>query len=107
MSVASGVKPDQLPNLFAQGDAIGIYSWNPDSRSLLVTKGTTDKHEFWRVPIDGGEPRKLDTLSSERWPLGILSPDRKHMAMVVSDPPAPHSTEVWALENFLPKAAAK
>jgi Tol biopolymer transport system component len=105
MSVASGVKPEELSKLFAQGETIGIVTWDPDSRSLLVTKGTTDRHEFWRVPIDGGAPRKLGIPSPERWPLGSISPDQKHIATVVSDPATPHTTEIWTLENFLPKAA--
>jgi Tol biopolymer transport system component len=112
MSVPSAVKPEDLSDLFGKGQGIGIYTWDTDSRSLLMTRILHDpkkQDELWRVPINGGEPRKLDF----QWPGNggtrrvILAPDQMHVAIVTSDPPTPVSTELWALENFLPKASSK
>jgi hypothetical protein len=82
--------------------SMGLVTWMPDSRSLLVGKGVPQqKAERWIVPIDGGTPRLLGTF--ERRDLFRtffrLHPDGKTIAFETQAPRKP--SEVWALENFL------
>ena len=54
--------------------------------------------ELWRIPVAGGEPRKLN--------LGVkvshlsLHPDGRRIAFTGPDPKG--GQEVWVMENFLP-----
>jgi Tol biopolymer transport system component len=81
--------------------------WTPDGRALLIREGVTndaDKSRLLLVPIDGTEPRELET-DTEKWPFGpgmySLSPDGQHIAFVaVAGKPG---MEIWALNSFLSK----
>jgi Tol biopolymer transport system component len=79
--------------------------WSPDDRFLLTTwcAGGYDSDlptELVRLPMEGGSP--------VRTPLGAhyiglrLSPDGKKVAMTRWNE---QHNQIWALENFLPKAA--
>jgi hypothetical protein len=75
-------------------------AWTLDSQNVLFMRGNT----LWRIPAEGGEPRKLWT-----WEKGHLSfegisvnPDGRNLAFAVTEP----RNEVWVMENFLPKAVA-
>ena len=80
-------------------------SWTPDGRHVVFAKGLDGKThrnvQVWRVAAEGGEPQRLgltvQDLSSLR-----LHPDGRRVAIETWT----GSVEVWAMENFLPKAAA-
>ncbi len=85
--------------------------WTPDGSAVIVVKNTGSHLEMWRLPIDGGEPRKLD-IDPNLWRQGSigvenqgfsLSPDGRSIAFVMGK----GADEVWALENFLPATPAK
>jgi Tol biopolymer transport system component len=81
----------------------GTVSWIPDGSAVIVAKAdASGRQELWLVPIEGGQPRKLD-IDASAWLLqeGFrLRPDGKEIAFV-SQAGKPGS-EIWALENFLP-----
>jgi Tol biopolymer transport system component len=102
-----------------KGAWITLACWTPDSRAVLALKFRGDPTnprneslEMWRIPIDGGAPRKLEGAlqMSDNLPFAALHPDGRRIAFTVTEP-APHrDKEIWALENFLPsktKSAGK
>lgn len=80
----------------------GALAWTADSRAVLVVK----VNKLWEVPIDGRQPRELDIDVSD-WLTGEgfrLSPDGRHIAFVGNA--GGTGSEIWALENFLPRVNA-
>jgi len=63
-----------------------------------------DPSELWLVPLSGIEPKKIGTIP-EGFALDSisLSQDGSSLAYAVKDAAFRPTTEVWALENFLPK----
>ncbi len=99
---ASGGKPRELftlqeGNRFSWG--VGL-SWTPDGRHVVVGgPDAGDKpDELWRIPVGGGEPRKLNLVVK----VSNLSlhPDGRRIAFTGPDPQG--GQEVWVMENFLP-----
>jgi len=85
-----------------------IPGWTPDGRSVVVWKSLTGDwekasaaSEVWRVPIDGGEPRRLELdLAGLRATNGFqFSPDGRYIAYNTDRGAL---SEVSVLENFLP-----
>jgi Tol biopolymer transport system component len=88
-------------------DGSGNLAWTPDGRYLLFAKPENAKTKtpslLWRVPVTGGAPEKLGiSMGSVASP--VIHPDGKRVAFEVHEP---GPSELWALENFLPKAAGK
>jgi Tol biopolymer transport system component len=80
--------------------------WTPDSRDVVLPKqlGSSLPLEFWRVPVNGAPPRKLD-VNVENFTLAgtngsLIHPDGQQIAFVAAA--GKRGAEVWALENFLP-----
>ena len=69
----------------------------PDSRYVLCL----DKEGVWRIPASGGEARKLAIPVKGLRQL-VVHPDGKRVAMWVQEP----GSEIWVLENFLPRKVA-
>jgi hypothetical protein len=84
--------------------SIAVITWMPDGRSLQMARALSQqKAERWMVPIDGGTPSLLGTFELGglfRRPFR-LHPDGKTIAFETQAPRKP--SEVWALENFLPR----
>jgi Tol biopolymer transport system component len=85
--------------------------FTPDSSGVIVTKRIGSRRELWLLPIAVGSPRKLD-IDPDIWLDGnsgggdlsfSLSPDGRHVAFQMGKA----VSEVWVLENFLPKSSAK
>lgn len=80
---------------------IYFLGWVPDGRSLLAQKVVDSRTvETWKVPLDGGEPVKLEAKASAGPRPGMkVHPDGKQVVLQV---PVPRkSDEIWELENFL------
>jgi Tol biopolymer transport system component len=77
---------------------IGALEWTPDGSQLLFRQGS----ELWRIPAEGGEPRRLGLTShtggfSSGASLSV-HPDGRRIAFSSGE----QNIEVWVLENFLP-----
>jgi len=77
---------------------VGSIVWTSDSQNVLFMKGGT---ELWRIPAEGGEPRKLWELEKR---IGLqhlrIHPDGRRIAFVGT-----HTAfELWEMSNFLPAA---
>ena len=86
--------------------------WTRDSRALIVPKlldANGERKELWLVPVEGGQPRKLD-IDVNNWILpggGFqLHPDGRRIAFSADDA-AQSGPEVWAPDNVLPPASAR
>jgi Tol biopolymer transport system component len=107
MRVASETTRESIfdPN---EGVFLQNTTWAPDSRSVLVWKvsGKPDdrKSELWQVPLEAGQPRRIESKLLVGNSSFFVHPDGRRVAYSVADPNPPHIGEVWALENFLPSA---
>jgi Tol biopolymer transport system component len=82
----------------------GSVAWTPDGLSLLFTRKPNPRGsetELWLVPVQGGEPRKLDLTADNICDVRV-HPDGRHIAYTAGE----DRQEVWALSNFLPAAEA-
>jgi len=89
-----------------EADSGLVLAWMPDGENILFGKpqdGSKDVVELWIVPVSGGEPQKAG-LSMSRLMLLRVSPDGKSIAFTASE--QPEKSEVWVMENFLPKSAS-
>jgi Tol biopolymer transport system component len=78
-------------------------AWAPDGLSLLFGTQTSPgglKTELWLISVQGGEPRKLELTAENMRDLSV-HPDGRHVAFTAGQ----RRSEVWVMENFLPKAA--
>lgn len=93
-----------LPLARSEGDSVarGYYmlNWTPEGE-LLAEKVhfQTGIWELWRIPIDGGAPRKLAYDAPQLFNMR-LSPDGHRIAYWMG--PDPRALSVWAIHNFLP-----
>jgi Tol biopolymer transport system component len=81
--------------------ASGTIVWAPDGQSILFSKQISPgsfKTGLWLIPIQGGEPRKLDLAMENMHDLSI-HPDGRHIAFTSSQT----RSELWVMDNFLPK----
>ena len=82
-------------------------SWTPDGRYVVFTKGKGTQArgprtvQVWRVAAEGGEPQRLELNADEMWWLRV-HPDGRRVAYGTSKT----DTEIWVMENFLPKPSA-
>jgi Tol biopolymer transport system component len=75
-------------------------TWSPDGKSVLFVRPEIpggSKTELWRIPIDGGEPCKLDLTAENMTELSI-HPDGRYIAFTAGKT----ISEIWVMENFLP-----
>jgi Tol biopolymer transport system component len=82
----------------------GSVAWAPDSQSVLFVKQPSpgdSKTELWRIPLQGGEPRKLDLTAEYMRELSV-HPDGRRIAFTAGQ----DKQEIWVMENFLPALKA-
>ncbi len=78
-------------------------TWAPDSQQLVFVRpamggGKQIRSEFWGVPVDGGEQRRLGFSVPKNVMNLSVHPDGKQLAFTTRE----EVTEIWAMENFLP-----
>jgi Tol biopolymer transport system component len=83
-------------------------TWTPDGKYVLFPKHNPKeegKSQLWRIPVQGGEPQKLDI---EMWGFYHLTvhPDGTRLAFS-SNGPSWKEPELWVMENFLPDRSSK
>ncbi|MBI4908182.1 MAG: PD40 domain-containing protein [Acidobacteria bacterium] len=102
--IAGGGEPRELFRVPAPKRAENFLLWTPDSSGVIVgtfIDGKEDQIEFWRLSLDGAQPRPLGNALNARNPGGPpirVHPDGRQIAFVGGR----RANEVWALENFLP-----
>lgn len=103
---AEGGQPRELFRLQEpQSFGFGTTEWTPDSRSIVIRKdlSATDDtlSEFWLVPLDGSQPRKLNLNVPHVFDLRF-HPKSNQVAFTAGET----KWEVWVMENFLPTLSA-
>lgn len=79
-------------------------AWSPDQRYLLFVRGgATGSNVLWRIPVAGGEPEQVGISMTGQIMYPHVHPDGRWITFGLFETGA---SEVWALENFLPKARA-
>jgi Tol biopolymer transport system component len=92
----------------AETAAQSTVVWTPDQRNLLFVHsrgiGETDTHVLWRVPVDGGRAEEVGMSRKGGHPFSVqVHPDGHRITFEWHEG---SGSEVWALENFLPRASA-
>jgi Tol biopolymer transport system component len=79
-------------------------AWTPDQRYLMFVRGSSENgpNVLWRVPAAGGRAEEMGLSMVARIHSPQIHPDGKRIFFSAN---ANYPNEVWALENFLPKAA--
>jgi len=95
LAPVAGGERRELFRLESANDSCRL-TWTPDSRYVLCSK----EGQVWRIPASGGETRKLAIPVKGLRELRV-HPDGKRVAMWVQEP----GSEIWVLENFLPRMA--
>jgi len=96
----NGGEPRELFRGLAQHYAL---KWTRDGRYIIAHElPITASGKIWRVPAQGGTPLKLD-LSVPKLCSFALHPDNRRFAFSVLEE---LKSELWVLENFLPKSTA-
>ena len=82
-------------------------AWTPDQRYLMLVERTPGDHgsiySLWRIPVAGGQPEPMGVSMTEDIKSPQMHPDGRRIFFGTVNA---NAAEVWALENFLPKAAA-
>jgi hypothetical protein len=83
----------ETPKLADQPSEI---QWSPDGRYLYYESGG-----LWRVPLGGGEPKKLDWFEEvQARPFFRFQPGGLRIALMCAE--GEGGGEVWVMEDFLP-----
>ncbi|HSD67630.1 MAG TPA: hypothetical protein VLF95_13065, partial [Vicinamibacteria bacterium] len=73
-------------------------AWSADGQRILYCKKGRDGSDLWWVPASGGTPERLASLGESIFTLA-MDPAGKRIAWTAKST----TSEVWALENLLPK----
>jgi Tol biopolymer transport system component len=100
----AGGTPTILDAMNKGEEGINGIAWSPEGKYVFYSKfgkdaGKTGPCDLWRVPKEGGTPVKYNLTVNGMESLSI-PPDGKRLAFNSWEV----STEVWAMENFLPKS---
>jgi len=103
----SGGKAQELLK-FQKSGLIYSFVWTPDGQDVLFLRveregtGSWQGTGLWRISSEGGDPQKLWQSEKKLRELR-LHPDGRQIAFYTIKV----DTEVWAMENFLPKIEDK
>lgn len=89
------------PRELARGLAKNLrMKWTSDGRHIVAFPWNMKTSKIWFIPAHGGTPLQMD-LSIPKMEHFALHPDNRRFVYSVSEE---SKTELWVLENFLPKA---
>jgi Tol biopolymer transport system component len=77
--------------------------WTPDQKYLMFPKDGGAANVLWRVPVAGGPAEQTGLSMPGLWDVQLY-PDGRRIFFTANES---GPNEVWALENFLPKAPGK
>ena len=103
----SGGKARELLK-FQKSGLIYAFVWTPDGQHVLFLRieregtGSWQGTGLWRISSEGGDPQKL-WQSEKKFRELRIHPDGRRIAFYTRK----IDTEVWAMENFLPKIEDK
>lgn len=122
MATPSTVPETELTNP-RQGVILSCGAWSPSMQWVLAIRRMADSSqadELWRVPLDGSAATKIEVERGARIPFyartvsppgsyagPALAPDGTHLAFTITETTTAHASEIWALENFLPRGGSK
>jgi Tol biopolymer transport system component len=99
---SAGGKPREVARFSGESspreraDGLGL-AWSPDQRCLFYVR--PEIRAIWRVPLAGGEPENIGVSMNRLRTLRVHPDGRRITFDSVIDAPS----ELWVLENFLPK----
>ena len=93
---AAGGPPRELLRL--KTAILSGVEWARDGSQLLFSRGGEPTPELWRIPVQGGQPRRLGLVTNQNARIS-LHPDGRQIAFTAGET----KTEVWVMENFLPE----
>lgn len=99
----AGGEPKELFTWDQTGGHPISITWTADGRYILFSRKQKDsrKWDLWRIPAEGGEAQKLELTMMSFWNLNV-HPDGRRIAFSSYGLTPPRS-EIWVMENFLPK----
>ena len=102
---AEGGKPRELFRVQRGDIDPGLVAWTPDGRYVLFGKrrsgGPNGAGELWRIPVEGGEPKKVELMLGVGFFKGLrVHPDGKRIAF--HNRTRLRGQELWVIKNFLP-----
>jgi len=100
---AAGGEPREIhrSNRTDGASRYNALEWTPDQKYLLFVEEEGDGSAIWRVPAAGGAAEKIGIRMKARIKSPFIHPDGKSIFFTVVEA---DNNEVWAMENFLPKA---
>jgi len=118
---AAGGESRVLYKCEQKGENVNGFRWSPDGEYIFYVLDQPKQNQFsiWRIPREGGETQKV--LEMNKWETQkvlemnklfhknikklSVHPDGQHVAFQSTSPFG--DTEVWLMENFLPKTETK
>ncbi len=85
---------------------LSTIAWTRDSKYILygLTRDKDYTVDLWRIPAEGGEPKKLNLAMPALMHLGT-HPDGQRIVFTAQS--RPFKAEIWVMENFLPSEEKK
>jgi Tol biopolymer transport system component len=104
---AAGGEPRELYRFKQEDQNFVPLRWAADGKSILfeIMEPGQKKWNWWRIPMEGGEPQKLGL----EWDSAISAsfhPDGRHIAFSSPGSTGENSGN-WVMENFLPQIKAE
>jgi Tol biopolymer transport system component len=90
------------------GTPTGQHWWTPDGQHILFRSLDDDPYqrELWRVPVQGGQAERIGVFELHTGPMDLtVHPSGRQIAFA-SRGDFSTASEVWVMENFLPKEEA-
>jgi len=89
-----------------EGEKLSEFRWSPDGKYIFSVLDQSEQNKFsiWRIPIEGGDTQnvlEMNKRAHEKINKLSLHPDGQHIAFQSTAPFK--GTELWLMENFLPK----
>ena len=86
------------------GSRYSTLAWTPDGKYLMFVRGGVGDNSpnvLWRVPVAGGQAEQMGLSMLARIKTPQIDPSGRRLYFSATQT---GGSEVWALENFLPKA---